>query len=175
VRTPHVTMVESAVRLMLGYGYGFDTQLMRHGEEGYIPDDTLAFAQHEYQYMRFGLALTLMHDGYYTHEIGDSWHGQDWRYDEEGFNLGLPSTNATRVNVSGVPPPAPPTNMGTYKLWVNTGAGASASKRAVTENRAWVIFLNALAYLYVRPMGRTHRQANEIELAATRCSLNGSS
>eukprot|EP00040_Diaphanoeca_grandis_P035995 m.227736 g.227736 ORF g.227736 m.227736 type:complete len:887 (-) comp33530_c0_seq1:113-2773(-) len=126
VRSPHITMVESAVRLMYGYGYGFDTQLAKHGQEGYIPDATLLFAQQEYQYMRFGLAFTLMQDGYFTHEIGDSSHGQDWWYDEEDFVLGKPITNATQLPPSGVPPP-PPLQLTDYILWANTQAGASAT------------------------------------------------
>ena len=52
VRLPHVTMVESAVRLMFGYGYGFNTQLSKAGEEGYIPRETLTYASQEYQYVR---------------------------------------------------------------------------------------------------------------------------
>lgn len=75
---PHITMVESAVRLQLGYGYGFDTQLAPkfQGQPGFIPKETYQFSAHEYRYMRFGLAYTLMRDGYFAHELGDSWHGQ---------------------------------------------------------------------------------------------------
>lgn len=56
----------------------FDKQLGKAGQEGYIPVETLHYASQEYQYMRFGFAFTMMEDGYFTHEIGDSWHGQDW-------------------------------------------------------------------------------------------------
>ena len=45
VRSPHITMVESAVRLMFGYGYGFDGQLRKVGQEGFIPAETLAYGQ----------------------------------------------------------------------------------------------------------------------------------
>jgi hypothetical protein len=53
-----------------------------------------------------------MHDGYFTHELGDSWHGQDWDYDELHFNLGLALGNATAAvvlnpNLPPVPPPIP--------------------------------------------------------------------
>ena len=58
--------------------------------------------------MRFGLGYTLMDDGFYTHELGDSWHGMDWDYDELHFSLGLATTNATLVNVSHDPQPARP-------------------------------------------------------------------
>jgi hypothetical protein len=40
--------------------------------------------------MRFGLAFTLMQDGYFAHELGDSYHGSDWWYDELDFDLGYP-------------------------------------------------------------------------------------
>ena len=125
VREPHITMIESAVRLMFGYGYGFDTQLQKAGEEGFIPIATLGWASREFQYMRFGLAFTLMQDGYFTHEIGDSWHGQDWRYDEEDFVLGAATSNATKVNVSGVPAPPPAVQMSSYVLWVGPNSSAS--------------------------------------------------
>ena len=49
--------------------------------------------------MRFGLAFTLMRDGYFAHELGDSWHGQDWWYDELEWKLGSPTSNATFVGV----------------------------------------------------------------------------
>jgi hypothetical protein len=108
-REPHITMVESAVRLQLGYGYGFGQNLTcqisvecensnsvqgapppangdacakpREGAPpaaGYLKAQTYMFARSEYQYMRFGLGYTLMHDGFYSHELGDSWHGMDW-------------------------------------------------------------------------------------------------
>ena len=82
---PHTTMVESAVRLQLGYGYGFDSQLApkNQGQLGFIPRETYQFSAHEYRYMRFGLAFTLMRDGFFAHELGDSWHGQV-RFAEEG-------------------------------------------------------------------------------------------
>ena len=137
-RTPHITMVESAVRLQLGYGYGFGnnltspitfacensnsvpgaappangdacTQGTRKGfGQGFLKPQTYMFARSEYQYMRFGLGYTLMGDGFYTHELGDSWHGMDWDYDELHFSLGHALGNATTANVTGLPPPPPP-------------------------------------------------------------------
>lgn len=50
--------------------------------------------------MRFGLALTLMHDGCFAHEIGDTWHGNDWWYDERDFNLGYPVGEAVFIGTS---------------------------------------------------------------------------
>eukprot|EP00035_Acanthoeca_spectabilis_P013192 m.240679 g.240679 ORF g.240679 m.240679 type:complete len:490 (+) comp15826_c0_seq8:2929-4398(+) len=54
---------------------------------------------------RFG--FTLVRDGFFTHELGDSWHGQDWRYDEEDFVLGLPKDIAHVVPVPSPPSPPP--------------------------------------------------------------------
>lgn len=129
VLAPHVTMIESAVRLMFGYGYGFNKQLGMAGQEGYIPKETLAFASREYQYMRFGFAFTMMQDGYFTHEIGDSWHGQDWYYDEERFDLGRPLGLSFEVNTSSgaPPPPIPPIVMPDFNLWVNSAQGVAAT------------------------------------------------
>lgn len=90
-REPKITMVESAVRLMFGYGYGFDRDLETlvdyncsnsdsvpgapvpgNGDAcaptspmraGYMRPDTFMFARSEYRYMRFGLGFTLMRDG----------------------------------------------------------------------------------------------------------------
>lgn len=51
--TPHITMVESAVRLQLGYGYGFNDQLAdkNQGKPGFIPKETFLFSAHEYRYV----------------------------------------------------------------------------------------------------------------------------
>ena len=43
-----------------------------------------------------------MNDGYFTHEFGDTWHGNDWWYDELNFNLGYPLGPAEHVDV-GIP------------------------------------------------------------------------
>ena len=201
-REPHITMVESAVRLQLGYGYGFGHNLtlgISHGCEnsnsvpgaappaigracsqgrgglklagectaalrsicgaaqatgaghclgclkanrakllkahctpdtndwctttprGYLQPETYLFARSEYQYMRFGLGFTLMEDGYYTHELGDSWHGMDWDYDELHFNLGLPTGNATAANTTAKPGAVlPPIELDkAWSLWLD--------------------------------------------------------
>ena len=80
-RAPHLTMIESAPPNQIGYGYGYEPMKT-------MPPRTLEFARTFYPYMRFGLALTLLNDGYFAHEIGDTWHGNDWWYDELNFNLG---------------------------------------------------------------------------------------
>ena len=130
--TPHITMVESAVRFQLGYGYGFDTQLSQDMDKpGFISKATYEFSSHEFQYMRFGLAFTLMRDGYFAHELGDSWHGQDWWYDELDWKLGMPIGNATFVGT--VPPGYPALDIAAsqFVLWVRT-PGAQATKSVVT-------------------------------------------
>ena len=80
---PAITSVESAVPDQIAYGYDYSPQ--RH-----TPPATWDFARDYYPYMRFGLAFTLMSDGYFSHELGDTDHGQDWWYDELDFKLGEP-------------------------------------------------------------------------------------
>lgn len=92
-RPPVGTMIESAVPLQIGYGYGYLPL-------GVVPPSTLEFARQYYPYMRFGLALALMHDGYFAHEMGDSYHGNDWWYDELDFDLGYPLGPAEPVRVT---------------------------------------------------------------------------
>lgn len=126
---PHITMVESAVRLQLGYGYGFDTQLAPKNQDkpGFISKETYQFSAHEYRYMRFGLAYTLMRDGYFAHELGDSWHGQDWWYDELEWNMGTPTADAKfvgEVPTSAATIHFPATN---FSMWVDHAAGAQAT------------------------------------------------
>jgi len=43
---------------------------------------------YDYQGMRFGLASTLLGDGYYSFDAGSSHHSQIWWYDEYDVNLG---------------------------------------------------------------------------------------
>lgn len=94
-RQPHVTMIESSPPDQIAYGYDYSPW-------DKIPPSTLEFARTYYPYVRFGLALTLMNDGYFAHEFGDTWHGNDWWYDELDFDLGYPLGPAERVDV-GVP------------------------------------------------------------------------
>jgi Hypothetical glycosyl hydrolase family 15/FG-GAP-like repeat len=44
----------------------------------------------DYQTMRFGLASTLMSDGYFSFDFGDQDHAQTWWYDEYDQYLGAP-------------------------------------------------------------------------------------
>ena len=155
---PRVTMVESAVRFQLGYGFGFDRDLqtaiapacinshtapgapmpgigdachaLQPPKLGYMPPETYLLARAEYAYMRFGLGYALLLDGFFTHELGDSWHGQDWDYDELHFFLGAAAGGATPAQVlSPTPPPAPPPVPLTqaWSLYVRSPATANAS------------------------------------------------
>jgi hypothetical protein len=159
-RSPKLTMVESAVRFQLAYGYGFDPDLetlITHAcansnsvpgapvpgignactptapqQPGFILPQTFLLARSEYAYFRFGLGFTLMRDGYFTHELGDSWHGMDWVYDEllVENSLGRALGNATAAKVLDpnpppIPPPIPLTQP--WGLWVRTPDGSNAS------------------------------------------------
>eukprot|EP00045_Choanoeca_perplexa_P011966 m.128551 g.128551 ORF g.128551 m.128551 type:complete len:822 (+) comp15833_c0_seq4:1839-4304(+) len=129
-KKPYFTMVESAPFLQIGYGYGYDSQI----HQGSIPPSTLLFAQHYFSYMRFGLAFTLMRDGYFCHELGDSSHGQDWWYDELDHNLGQATSEARLVlkPPSGAAQQFPtiPTN---WQLWV----AASGQANVTYHNNAY--------------------------------------
>ena len=91
---PPITMIESSPMAQISYGYGYSPLTA-------IPPSTLAFAQTYYPYVRFGLALTLMNDGFFAHEFGDTYHGNDWWYDELNFNLGYPLGPARLVSLGG--------------------------------------------------------------------------
>ena len=124
---PHITMIESSPPDQIAYGYDYSPW-------NKVPPSTLEFARTYYPYVRFGLALTLMNDGYFAHEFGDTWHGNDWWYDELDFNLGYPVGPAELLDLTG----APPQNMidnpsfeqpfgSTWNFWADSGAGYVAS------------------------------------------------
>jgi hypothetical protein len=145
IHTPRITMIESAVRFQLGYGYGFNGDLSTDissdclnshsipnapmpgngnacypstpSKPGYILPQTFMTARSEYQYFRFGLGFTLMNNGYFTHELGDSWHGQDWDYDELHFFLGNPLGNASTATVLNPNPPPIPSPIPITQNW----------------------------------------------------------
>ena len=91
---PAITMIESSPMAQISYGYDYSPQ-------DHIPPATLEFARTYYPYVRFGLALTLLNDGFFAHEFGDTWHGNDWWYDELDYNLGYPLGPAQRVDLAG--------------------------------------------------------------------------
>ncbi len=90
-----------------------------------------------------GLALTLMHDGYFAHEFGDTWHGNDWWYNELDADLGYPLGPARRVDL-GEPPAANQIENGGFEnpiaypwdFWANAGAGCAASVTWDTSHAA---------------------------------------
>ena len=93
-RQPSMNMVESAPPNQIAYGYGYEPWKE-------VPASTLEFAEHYYPYMRFGLAYSLLMDDFFAHEFGDTWHGNDWWYDELDFDLGFPVGDAEEVAETG--------------------------------------------------------------------------
>ncbi|MBK8186507.1 MAG: hypothetical protein IPK77_04255 [Cellvibrio sp.] len=91
-QAPLTVSIEGAPPSELSYGYG--EQPLKN-----MPAATLEFAKNFYPYMRWGLGLTLMNDGYYNYSQGDSGHGMDWWYDEFDVNLGYPKGAYQRVNL----------------------------------------------------------------------------
>ena len=135
-RKPVITMVESTPQDQISYGYSYAPAKV-------IPASTLEFARTYYPNVRFGLGVTLMNDGYFAHEFGDTWHGNDWWYDELDFNLGYPLGAAERVPVGTVPD----TNLvenggfeqdlaGTWRLNVVASGGAAARVERVFTDAA---------------------------------------
>ncbi len=127
---PAITSVESAVPDQIAYGYDYSPQKN-------TPTTTWNFARDYYPYMRFGLAFTLMSDGYFSHELGDTDHGQDWWYDELDYKLGVPLGPAQQIAVSQAADRELMQNggfedelMGTWSLWcdVKNGCAATASR-----------------------------------------------
>ncbi len=51
----------------------------------------------DYKKVRYGLASTLMADGFFSFDFGESDHGQLWRYDEEDAHLGRPLGDAVNT------------------------------------------------------------------------------
>lgn len=129
---PATTMIESSPMAQISYGYDYSPWQK-------IPPSTLEFARTYYPYVRFGLALTLLNNGFFAHEYGDTWHGNDWWYDELNFNLGYPLGPAQLVAFPG----PPSTNLvvnGSFESpladpWRNwTADGCTATFREETGN-----------------------------------------
>lgn len=57
----------------------------------------------DFRKMRFGLASTLMGDGFFEFDYGDNDHGQTWMYDEYGAYLGTPVGAARNLTGSTAP------------------------------------------------------------------------
>jgi hypothetical protein len=126
-RQPVVVMVESSPHDQIAYGYDY-SPLQK------IPPSTLEFARTYYPSVRFGLAFTLLNDGFFAHEFGDTWHGDDWWYDELDFDLGYPLGPARSVPVHGFSSTEHVDNGGfeqplasSWTLSVNAAAAAAVS------------------------------------------------
>ncbi len=124
---PAITSVESAVPDQIAYGYDYSPQKN-------TPVSTWNFARDYYPYMRFGLAFTLMSDGYFSHELGDTDHGQDWWYDELDYKLGTPLGPAQRIAMSQAADRELMQNggfeddlAGTWSLWCDVKSGCAAT------------------------------------------------
>ncbi|MDI6770841.1 MAG: putative glycoside hydrolase [Anaerolineales bacterium] len=125
-RQPPTVMFESSPLDQIAYGYDYEPLVK-------IPASTLEFARTYYPWMRFGLALTLMNDGYFAHEFGDTWHGNDWWYDELDFDLGYPLGPAQRVDMGFDPGPDQIVNgsfetplAAPWDFWADSDAGCKA-------------------------------------------------
>ncbi len=134
--SPYITMVESSPHNQIAYGYDYSPW-------NKIPPSTLEFARTYYPYVRFGLALALMNDGYFAHEFGDTWHGNDWWYDELDFDLGYPLGPAEFLDVTGAPAQNTIDNPSfeqpfgsTWNFWANSGSGCAASLARDLRNAA---------------------------------------
>ena len=79
-------MMQSAPPNQIAYGYGYYPLQA-------ISPTVAAFAQTNYPNMRFGLALTLMGNGFFAHDFGDFAPNAPtaWWYDEYDFDLGFPA------------------------------------------------------------------------------------
>ncbi|MCP4548602.1 MAG: hypothetical protein GY835_19270 [bacterium] len=126
-QSPTAIMFESSPIDQIAYGYDY-------APWGRIPPSTLEFARTYFPWVRFGLALTLLGDGYFAHELGDTWHGNAWWYDELDYDLGHPLGPAETVPVGEVSEENLVDNGdfeepldGTWRLWVATEEGCAAS------------------------------------------------
>lgn len=60
-------------------------------------DGELDMIQRDYPRMRQGLLTALMTDAYYFYDVGTTYYGAAWWYDEYNHNLGQPVASATEV------------------------------------------------------------------------------
>jgi len=93
---PGIEQVQSAPPSVFSYGYGYAPLQT-------LPASTVTFAQQFYPNMRFGLATSVMNDGFSTYDQGDTGCCENWWYDEYDFNLGQPVSPAARVTSAAGP------------------------------------------------------------------------
>ncbi len=90
--SPTMTMIQACPPNQLSYGYGHEPVSRNH-----LLPSTVAFAQSSYPNMRFGLGLTLMGNGFFGFDTGDSASQITWWYDEYDFNLGYPIAPPSQI------------------------------------------------------------------------------
>ena len=130
-RKPVITMIEGAPPYQIGYGYGYDPMKV-------ITAGALEFGRADYRNMRFGLGVALMNDGYYAYEFGDTFHGNDWWYDEFDADLGAACGPAQRIPVAAATAPTEHVRDGGFEgtlstnwsLWADNTTGAVATVTA---------------------------------------------
>jgi hypothetical protein len=130
-KQPVMTTLQSSPPNQIAYGYGY-TPLAQ------ILPQTAMFGQTFYPNMRFGLTLTLMNDGYFLHDFGDSTTAVAWWYDEFNFNLGAPAAPAQAI---GAAPSANEVSNSGFETgltsWVwgvtNDGSGAATLSLETTD------------------------------------------
>lgn len=96
-RRPALHLMEGAPHHQIAYGYGIWDASTN------IPPETLEFARTFHPLVRFGLALTLMNDGYFVYNFGDVGVLLNdlktvWWYDEYDFDLGYPTGPALQLD-----------------------------------------------------------------------------
>jgi len=113
--------------MQIGYGYGYDPL-------NTIPASTLEFARGDWAQHALRAGVTLMNDGYFAYEYGDTYHGNDWWYDELDFDLGQPCGAAQRVAYARTVASDHVSDGGfenaalaPWTTWVNTDVGAAAT------------------------------------------------
>jgi len=87
---PSFALMQSAPPNQIAYGYGYQPLNV-------ITPELATFAETFYPNMRFGLALTLMRDGFFSFDFGDEAPPTAWWYDEYDFDLGYPLGPAVRI------------------------------------------------------------------------------
>lgn len=127
-RSPRIVMYEGSPIDLFAYGYDYEPLAK-------VTASGAAFAQGFYPWMRFALGLTLLSDGYYAYEWGDTWHGNAWWYDEYDLDLAGPIGPAALVPVSGfsagpnlvVNPGFEDATLAPWTSWVDTASGYAAT------------------------------------------------
>jgi uncharacterized protein (TIGR03437 family) len=89
---PAIINVEGSMPNQLAYGYGDPNHNM--------PAAVFEFGRTFFPNMRFGLATTLMNDGFFFQNSGGEGPAENWWYDEYDFNLGYPVAPAAQLGMA---------------------------------------------------------------------------